>query len=169
MFGHKDNKEEMEIIKSLVKNEGILIEIVEKLIDRLPRPEHEKPIFTFGIFLNNQFYIMSDISLTIGTPKTGIFTLLDANGAVITSASFSNQALGANSNPEFATFAIDPTTPTGLVATPIAAGSGTQVVTTDATWTAADGTPQSGSFTVTKNYTVSTSGPSGATFDVVFS
>lgn len=112
---------------------------------------------------------MSDVQLVVGSPKTGIFTLIDNKTLLpITTASFSNQAVGANSNPEFATFSLDPANPSNLIGTPLAAGSGTVVVTTDASWTdAGDNSSQTGSFSVTKNYTVTPSAD-GASFDVVF-
>lgn len=121
---HKHDKDyELFIIKKLVG-------IVDKLT--VPTEQSGKPIFALAIKIDNQILLMADISLAIGTPKTGIFTLIDNKTlAPNTSAVFSNQAVGANSNPEFATFALDASN--NLVGTPVAAGSGTIVVTTSAT------------------------------------
>lgn len=134
------------------------------------RKHRNKPIFVLSTIINKQqFIFMADVKLVIGSPKTGIFTLIDNKTLLpITSASFSNQAVGANSNPEFASFALDTANPNNLIGTPIAAGSGTVVITTDASWTdAGDNSSQTGSFSVTKNYTVTPSAD-GASFDVVF-
>lgn len=133
------------------------------------RKHRNKPIFALTITIKNQTLIMTDVQLVVGSPKTGIFTLIDNKTLLpITTASFSNQAVGANSNPEFASFALDTANPNNLIGTPIAAGSGTVVITTDASWTdAGDNSSQTGSFSVTKNYTVTPSAD-GASFDVVF-
>ncbi len=130
----------------------------------------DKPFFVLTILINKQnFIFMANVQLVVGSPKTGVFTLIDNKTLLpITSASFSNQAVGANSNPEFATFALDPSNPNSLIGTPIAAGSGTVVITTDASWTdPGDSSSQTSSFSVTKNFTVTPSAD-GASFDVVF-
>lgn len=111
---------------------------------------------------------MSDISLAIGVPKPGVFTLIDNKTQLpIVSPVFSNQAVGVNSNPELATFALDGSG--NATGNGIAAGSGTVVFTTDAAWTdPGDGSAQTQTgLSVTKNFTVLPS-PDGATFDVVF-
>jgi len=111
---------------------------------------------------------MSDISLAIGSPKSGIFTLIDNKTQLpVASPVFTNQAVGANSNPEFATFALDGSN--NAVGTAIAAGSGTITFTTDASWTdPGDNSAQTQTgLTVTKAFTVLPSAD-GATFDVVF-
>ena len=128
-----------------------------------------KPLLTLSTIINHQTYIMPDISLALGVTKSGVFTLTDnKTGAVITDAVFSNQAVGTVSNPEIATFALDPSNANNLIGTPVAAGSGTVTITTDATYTdLGDGTSKSGSFSVTKNYSVVPS-EDGVSFDVVF-
>lgn len=163
---HQDNeKQELRIIERLVAQNSKLIDIVDKLI--FPASEPSKPFLTLSIIIQNQTYIMADVSLVLGTPKSGLYTLIDnKTGLPITGVSFSNQAIGANSNPEFATFALDASN--NVVGTPVAAGSGTVVLTTDASYTdPGDGSAQSGSFTVTKNFTV-IAGADGVTLDVVF-
>jgi hypothetical protein len=111
---------------------------------------------------------MADISLAIASPKTGIFTLIDnKTQQPITGATFTNQLVGANSNPAAATFALDASN--NAVGTGLTAGSGTVVFQTDAAWTdPGDNSAQTGTgLTVTKNFTVLPSAD-GATFDVVF-
>ena len=143
------------------------------IIDRLTRnTEHkkERPIFVLTTIINHQnLILMADVQLVVGSPKTGIFTLIDNKTLLpITSASFSNQAVGFNSNPEFATFALDTANPNNLIGTPIAAGSGTVMITTNASWTdAGDNSSQTGSFSVIKNFTVIAS-QDGASFDIIF-
>ena len=109
---------------------------------------------------------MADISLAIANPKPGVPQMTDnKTQLVIPGAVFTNQAVGANSNPELATFAFDGT---NYVGTGIAAGSGTVVLTAHAAWTdPGDGSAQDQDVTVTKNFTVLPSAD-GATFDVIF-
>jgi len=172
LFGSSSNKREsteLKIIEHLALNNARLTEII--LLDRLRNPPVDrKPILTLSITIQNQLFIMADITLNLGIAKNGIFTLTDAKtGSVITDASFSNQAVGSSSNPEFATFALDPSNPNRVIGTPVAAGSGTVVITTDASWTdLGDGAAKSASFSVTKAFTVIGSAD-GANFDVVFS
>lgn len=171
LFGQSHEGEELEIIEQLVDNESELIGIIKTLT----QPPENKPIFTISVVIQNQFYIMANVALVIGSPKTGLFTLIDNKTLLpISGVKYSNQALGANSNPEFATFALaltDPNDPTSLnsvVGTPVAAGTGTIVITTTASYNdAGDGSAQSGTFSVTKTFVVSASAD-GATFDVVF-
>jgi len=155
------------------KGEDVVLErIIEKLVnvvDRLTHEQKQKPIFALTTFINdNQFIIMADVKLVIGSPKTGVFTLIDNKTlSPITGVSFSNQAVGSNSNPEFATFALD-TDPNKVIGTGVAAGSGSVVITTHADWTdPGDGSTQSSDFSVTKNFSVVQSAD-GASFDVVF-
>lgn len=167
LFGNNYEKEFLGIINQLLHQQTLLLKILDRLT---PAPkEHSKPIFTLSIIINKQVYIMANVALVVGSPKTGLFTLIDNKTLLpITGVSFSNQAVGANSNPEFATFALDPANPNNVVGTPIAAGSGTVVITTDASYTdPGDGSAQSGSFSVTKAFTVTPSAD-GASFDVVF-
>lgn len=150
-----------------------LLGIIEVLSQTLLNLTKKKPDnATFDVIFNNNknLKIMSDVSLVLGTPKTGVFQMTDnKTGLAITTAVFANQAAGANSNPGAATFAIDPANPNSPVATPVAAGTGTIVFTTDATWTdPGDGSSQSRTgLSVTKNFSVIASAD-GASFDVVF-
>jgi hypothetical protein len=158
---HDGNEEkELKIIASLVH-------IVGKLIGE----KKQKPIFALTTILNNnqKVILMADVSLVIGSPKTGIFTLVDNKTLLpISTVTFSNQAVGANSNPELASFALDPANPNQVIGSGIAAGSGTVVITTHADYTdPGDNSAQSGDFSVTKNYTIIASAD-GVTFDVVF-
>jgi hypothetical protein len=140
-----------------------LVHIVDRLTER-----PFKPTFAITTSLNNQTIIMANINLSLGTPKTGIFTLLDASLNPIPGVTFSNQSVGANSNPGFATFALDGGNPNNVIGTPIANGSGTIVFTADASYNDPQtGQSVSASFSITKNYTVG--GPGGVTLDVVFS
>jgi len=120
-------------------------------------------------FLNNlKIKPMSDVSLVIGSPKTGVFTLIDNKTLLpISGVTFSNQAVGTNSNPDAADFTLDGSG--NAVGTGKAAGSGTVDFTTDAAYTdPGDSSAQTVTgLTVTKNYTVVAS-PDGVTFDVVF-
>jgi hypothetical protein len=111
---------------------------------------------------------MQDISLAVGSPKTGVFTLVDNKTQLpIVAPVFSNQAVGANSNAAAATFALDANN--NAVATPLAAGTGTIQFSTDATWVDPGDQSQQAQkgMTVIKNFTVIPSAD-GATFDVVF-
>lgn len=158
--GHSNDKEHLRIIE-------VLLKIIERL---LGPPKNHRPIFALTITLNNQLLIMADIVLSLGTNKTGVFALLDNKTLQpISDASFSNQAVGVNTNPGAASFSIDPANPNSPAATPIAPGSGSVVFTADATYTdPGDNSSQSGSFSVTKNFTVVAS-PDGASLDVIFS
>lgn len=165
---HDHEGEELQIIKTQAAIIGSLVTLVDKLA--IPPKPSNKPVFTLSTIINKTLYIMADIVLELGTPKNGIFTLTDnKSGAVLTDAVFSNQALGANSNPEFATFVLDPTNPNRVIGTPVAAGAGTLVITTDAAYNdLGDNSPQHGSFSVTKNFSVKLTAD-GVSFDVVFS
>lgn len=159
-------------------HEGKELEIIDKLVSILGKlipNERNKPIFTLYTITNKQINLMANVALVIGSPKTGLFTLIDNKTLLpITPVTYSNQALGANSNPEFATFALaqtDPNDPASLnavVGTPVAPGSGTLVITTTAAYAdPGDGSAQSGPFSITKAFTVVASAD-GASFDVVF-
>lgn len=173
---HQDEsiiKGEAEIIQELFAENKRLTEIIEAFSGG--GSKRQRPIFTLSLIIQNQTLIMANVALVIGSPKTGLFTLIDNKTLLpITGVVYSNQALGANSNPEFATFALaqtDPNDPTSLnsvVGTPVAAGTGTLVITTTANYTdPGDGSAQSGTFSVTKTFVVQASAD-GATFDVVF-
>lgn len=118
---------------------------------------------------------MADVKLVIGSPKTGLFQMIDNKTLLpISGVKYTNQALGANSDPTLADFALvqtDPADPASLNsvgATPNAAGSGTIVVNAHAAWLdPGDGSAQEQDVTVTKNYSVLPSAD-GASFDVVF-
>lgn len=171
--GNKTEKEELKIIEHLLSNESKLIDIIDRLTT--PVKPNNKPFFTLYTITNKQINLMANVALVIGSPKTGLFTLIDNKTLLpISPVTYSNQALGANSNPEFASFALtqtDPNDPASLnsvVGTPIAAGSGTLVIITDASYNdPGDGSAQSGSFSLTKAFTVVASAD-GASFDVVF-
>jgi hypothetical protein len=134
------------------------------------RKHREKPIFALTTFINNQTLIyMADIKIIAGTPVTGIFTLLDNKTLQpLTGVSFTNKAIGFNTNPEIATFSIDENG--NLAGTNVAtSGSGKVTVTADAAYTdPGDNSAQTGSFTVTKNFAVVAS-PDGVTFDIIIS
>jgi hypothetical protein len=162
-----DDKKLFKIIDELFESQEKLIRIIDKLAGQTQK---QKPILTLSTFINNKQFIMADIALTLGgKPQTGVFTLLDAKDGSVLSATFSNQALGANSNPEFATFALDASN--NVIPTPVAVGGGTLVLSAHADYTdKGDGSSQSQDFTQTKNFTVVAGvGPNGATLDVVFS
>lgn len=111
---------------------------------------------------------MGDISLTLGTPKTGAYALNDnKTGKAIDGAVFSNQTVGANSNPEVATFALDANN--NPVGTPVGSGAGTVIFTSDAAYTdPGDNSSQTQTgLSVSKNFAVIT-GPDGVSLDVVF-
>lgn len=110
---------------------------------------------------------MADISLQLGTPKTGAFQLIDnKTGAANTTAVFSNQATDSNSNPEFATFSIDGSG--NPVGTPVASGAGTAIFRAHVEATdLGDNSPISADLSVSKNFAVIT-GPDGVSLDVVF-
>lgn len=141
-----------------------------KTIRELISPPN-KPIFALTTIINNQKVIlMADIKLVFGTPNPGIFTLLDNKTLkVIDGVVYSNQAVASNSNPELATISLDPSNPNQVIGNAIAqTGSGSTTITTDAAYTdPGDGQPKTGSFSVTKNYTI-VANADGATFDVVF-
>jgi hypothetical protein len=148
-----------------------IIKIQAETIFNLTKPERRRPIFALTTIINNQkFIIMGDIVLSVGAGKTGVFTLLDNKTLKpVSDASFTNQAVGVNTNPDAATFEIDPSNPSQPTAKGIAPGSGSVVFTTDASYTdPGDGSSQSGSFSITKNFTVVAS-PDGVSLDVVFS
>jgi hypothetical protein len=109
---------------------------------------------------------MADVTLAIANPKPGIQTMIDNKTQLpITGVTFTNSAVGANSNSDAADFTFDGT---NFVGTGKAAGSGTVVLTAHAAWTdPGDGSAQDQDVTVTKNFTVLPSAD-GATFDVVF-
>lgn len=161
----ENDGEFFKIISKFLSNENRLISIIDKLTHK---PEPSKPLLNLGVFINDKFYLMADIQLTLGgTPPTGVFTLTDnKTGAVIT-ATFTNQAVGTNSNPAAATFALDANN--NVVPTALTAGTGTVLFSTHAAYTdPGDQQPKEGDFTVSKNFTVKT-GADGATLDVVFS
>jgi len=151
------------------------VELLKTLIHKLLK-NHNKPIFTLSIYVNNQTYIMADIVLNLGVSKTGNFVLIDnKTGNPLTGVVFSAQTLGTNSAPQFATFSLvqvdpnDPASFNAVSANPLAAGSGTIVISCHAAYTdPGDNSAQSQDFSVTKNFTV-TASPDGVSFDVAFS
>lgn len=167
IFIRKDDDKEDLVFLGIIKD---LVKIIAGLeIERQHQNRHGA-ILTLQT-LNKQF-IMADITLTLGgTMPTGVFTLLDGkDGSVNDSAVFSNKVVGDNSNPEFATFALDDSG--NVVPTAIAEGSGTIGFTAHADYTdKGDGSSQSADFSVTKNFSVVAGAPTpnGATLDVVFS
>ena len=159
-----DEHQERELLKIISIETGII-----EMLLKDEHKHHNKPIFTLSTIINKQQFIMADISLTLGgTAPTGVFTLLDNKTATpLTGVTFSNQQVGANSNPEFATFALDGSN--NVVPTAVSAGSGTVTFTTHADYTdPGDNSAQSADFTVTKNFTV-VAGADGVSLDVVFS
>lgn len=110
---------------------------------------------------------MGDISLVLGTPKTGAYALVDNKTGASVAATFSNQTVGANSNPAAATFALDASN--NPVGTPVASGAGTIIFGADASYTdPGDGSAQTQTgLSVSKNFAVIT-GPDGVSLDVVF-
>lgn len=113
---------------------------------------------------------MADIALILAAgPKPGVFVLIDnATKQPVPGATITNQAVGANSNPEFATFAIDPANPGVPVATPVASGAGTIIFTADVAYVdPGDNSNQTASLSVAKNFTVAP-GPDGVSLDVQF-
>lgn len=156
---HEHHKEQCEIV--IVEEFEIIV------VNEIEYHKH-RPSLALTTIIDNQILIMSDVSLAVGGTKNGTLTLIDNKTQGVVPASFSNQSVGANSNPEFATFALDGTDPNQVVGTGIAAGSGTVIITTHADYTdAGDNSSQSADFSVTKNYTVVAS-PNGSTLDVVF-
>jgi hypothetical protein len=144
------------------------------VIDRLTKERetecYRKPIFVLSTIIDNQtFIIMADIKLTLGaTNKNGLFTLIDSVTGAVIAATFSNQAVGANSNPTSATFALDPANLNSAIPTPLAAGTGTIGFSTNATYVDSTGATQTNvQFTLTKNFSV-VLGADGVSFDVVF-
>jgi hypothetical protein len=129
-----------------------------------------KPILTLSTIINNKTYIMADISLNTGESKNGKLTLLDAKSGNVLSATFSNQSIGTNSNPELASFVLDPNDANVVVGTGIAEGSGTVDISAHADYTdGGNNSSQSKDFSVTKNYTVTlVLTENGATLDVTF-
>lgn len=149
------------------KDQHITIDINERIT--VVNETDRTPIFALTTFINNQQLIMADLALALGVSKTGIFTLLDNKTlAAIPGVTFSNQAVGANTNPNAATFALDPANPNNVIGTPVALGSGSVVLSASAAYTdQGDGSAQTGAFSITKNFTVVATAD-GATLDVVF-
>lgn len=170
----KDGPPKRDHLWEIIKKQVDTIERLTKIIDKghHHKKHRNKPIFALTTLINNQTFIMADIQLTLGaTPKDGVFALIDSvTGAILTGVSFSKQAIGANSNPSAATFAIDPadTTNNSVLPTPLAAGSGTIGFAATATYTDSTGAVQTDvPFTIVKNFTV-VLGADGVTLDVIF-
>ena len=83
-------------------------QIIINVNEKKRKHKRYKPILTLSIIINNKTYIMADISLNTGVSKNGQLTLLDAKTGSVLSATFSNQSIGTNSNPEFASFVLNP-------------------------------------------------------------
>lgn len=163
-FGKHDRRELERLLEEAILENQRLTKIIDKLISN---NQDNKPVFTLSTIINNQTFIMADISLVLDVPQTGIPTLTDnKTGAILTGVTFSNQAVGANSNASAASFALDANN--NVAASPISAGTGTIVITSDAAYTDNTGAAQTGSFSVTKNFTVTVLAD-GVTFDVAFS
>jgi len=178
---HLKYKEAFHITENIVIIEGAFyhkgsqeIKIIGELVhivDRLITPTRSRPILALITNINNQNFILMDIVLNLsGTPKNGIFALLDNKTLQpISGAVFSNQSVGTNTNPDVAKFSLDPTDSNKVLSEALALGSGSVIFSTDASYTdPGDDSAQSGSFTVTKNFTVVRS-PDGASLDVIFS
>lgn len=163
-FGKHDRKELERLLEEALIEEQRLTKIIDKLIN----PQDNKPILTLSTIINNKTFIMADISLVLGVPETGIFTLIDnKTGAILTGVTFSNQTVGTNTNPSAASFALDANN--NVAASPIVAGTGQITITATGAYTdLGDGSSQTGNFSVTKNFTVTVSAD-GVTFDVQFS
>lgn len=172
LFGPERNfkGKELEIIEQLVIEIERQEEEISRLTALLPKPTKPHPVTFDVVFINNKNTKMGDILLAIANPKPGIFTITDNKTQLPVVAVFANQSVGANSNPAAATFAMDPANPNNAIGTGLAAGTGTIVFQTDATWTdPGDQSAQSlTAATVTKNFSVLPSADGGS-FDVVFS
>lgn len=169
LYGRESKEEKKEI--RTIEELGEAVLLLERDNIKLSRKleKSRRPVLGLAVVINNNLYIMPDIALTISGPNLpGIFVLTDnKTSAVIANPVFSAQAVGANSNPAAATFALD--LDNKVVPTAIAVGSGTVVFSTHATYTdPGDNSPEEGDFNVTKVFTVKAS-PDGASLDVVFS
>lgn len=160
---HDHEGQELRIIETQTR-------IIEELVALVGKSGEQKPIFALTTILNNnqKVILMADVRLVLGTPNTGVFTLLDNKTLQPISASFSNQVV-TNNNTDLADIALDPSNPNQVIGNGKVAGSGTVVITTHADYTdPGDQSAQSADFTVTKNFTVVATAD-GATFDVQFS
>jgi hypothetical protein len=170
-FQKERDRYEYDRLITIVSKQAASIERLTRGGERHPQPTN-KPLLVLLTLINKTQYIMADIKLTLGaTPKDGTFALIDTvTGGVITSAVFSAQTVGANSNPAAATFVIDPADTTGnsVLPTPLAAGSGTIGFGATASYTDSTGAAQTNvAFTIVKNFTV-VLGADGVTLDIIF-
>lgn len=111
---------------------------------------------------------MADITLTIGQILGGNLKLIDAVTGNEVSATFSNQQVSQNTNPDAANIFVNPTDQNRINAQGLAVGSGTVQISAHADYVdAGNGLPQSHDFTITKTFEV-VGNPNGVTFVVNF-
>lgn len=124
-------------------------------------------MITLELTINN--IIMADIQLQVGAGnKNANFTLYDTvTSQVIGGVTWTNQQIVSNSNPTAGSFTIPTGNPNMVIGQPLAAGSGVVASATASYTDPGDGQTKTGSFSVTKNFTV-LGAAHGATMDLPF-
>lgn len=114
-------------------------------------------VFAFSLVAKAAPSDTTSLSLQIGAGSkyAGISVIDQVTGTAITPVTISNVVV-QNNNPELATIIQNPSNPSGLKATPIAAGSGTALVTCHVVYTdPGDGLQKSEDKSILLSYTVS--------------
>lgn len=127
-----------------------------------------KPVLQLTQFINNQLFIMADITLTIGQNIGFQIKLFDNVTNEELTATLANTSV-SNTNPEFAGFSVSPFFTNIVNGNGISTGSGTITITADVTYTdPGNGQTVTENLSVTKSFEVIGS-PHGAHIDIVIS
>ena len=137
-------------------------------IERRPAKK-TKPVLQLTQFINNQLFIMADITISSGQVVGANLKLFDNVTGNEIPATFSNQQILSNDHPEFANFTINPSDNNRVNGQWVAAGAGTVVVGANASYTdPGDGSVHTDEpFTVTKTFET-IGAPHGAHLDLQF-
>lgn len=131
LFGKDYEQEELEIIEKLLRNEAMLIHLVDKLTPVLPKFQRTHLVLTQ--IINNQTIFAMNLSLLFpGGNSAGTLALLDENLAPISGATFANIVLsGLDGSVASATT----DNVSSVTVTPVAVGTQTLIIDTDVSYT----------------------------------
>lgn len=161
----KTEKEAFEIIDHLLRNESVLLHIVERLLPKEPKA-HKVRLALITFISKSKLEIMA-LTLTGTQTSQGILGLLDTVTNVPVSATFAN--ITATPDSAFVTATVNADNSISVVG--VTPGTGNLVVTADVSYTDSTGAPQTQNLTATIGVTVAQSQPTadGVALTVTFS
>lgn len=131
-----------------------IIEELTEIIKTLVHKETYKHRPILALATTNLNNIIMNTTLTLGLNATSTIILVDNKTLLPVTATFTEQTASSD-NTSVATFVIDPSTPTQVDATPVAAGTGNIILSATASYTDSNtGQPVTQTFTATYPFTV---------------